>query len=88
MAVYVDRMRAQFGRMVMCHMIADTSDELMAMADLIGIDRRWCQARGTYREHFDISLGKRELAIIHGAIEITRHELADLLRAKRRKFHP
>jgi hypothetical protein len=43
MAVYVDDMEASFGRMVMCHMWADTLDELLAMADRIGIQRRWMQ---------------------------------------------
>ena len=43
MSVYVDDMEASFGRMKMCHMWADTLDELLAMADRIGVDRRWLQ---------------------------------------------
>jgi len=38
--VYVDDMRAPFGRLVMCHMIADTDGELLEMADRIGVQRR------------------------------------------------
>lgn len=82
MAVYVDDMRAPFGRMKMCHMIADSSDELHAMADRIGVARKWCQDRGTYREHYDIALSKRALAIKAGAIEIERHELGEKLLAR------
>jgi hypothetical protein len=32
------------------------------MADKIGVDRKWLQAAGTKREHFDICLSKRALA--------------------------
>jgi hypothetical protein len=42
--VYVDDMRAKYGRMVMCHLIADTDAELHAMAKAIGVARRWHQA--------------------------------------------
>lgn len=70
MAVYVDNMRAKFGRMVMCHMLADTDEELHAMADKIGVDRKWHQAPGTYKSHYDIALSKRALAVENGAIEL------------------
>jgi hypothetical protein len=43
MSVYVDTMEAAFGRMIMCHMWADTLDELLAMADRIGVLRKWLQ---------------------------------------------
>lgn len=70
MSVYVDDMNAPFGRMLMCHMIADTTEELLAMVDKIGVQRKWIQDKGTYREHFDIALSKKKLALSHGAIEI------------------
>lgn len=79
MSVYVDDMEAAFGRMKMCHMVADTTAELLAMADKIGVDRKWIQKRGTYQEHFDIAKSKRALAIQHGAKSITQRELGALL---------
>ncbi|MEH6721321.1 MAG: DUF4031 domain-containing protein [Aurantimonas endophytica] len=85
MTVYVDDMRARFGRMVMCHMFADSSAELLAMADRIGVARRWLQHAGTHREHFDIALSKRALAIKAGAKEITRSEVGELLALRRER---
>ena len=80
MAVYVDDMNAPFGRMLMCHLIADTTDELLAMVDRIGVHRRWIQDAGTKREHFDIALSKKRLALAAGAIEIEYgSELARML---------
>ena len=76
MSVYVDDMKARYGRMVMCHMIADTTDELLAMADRIGVQRRWIQKAGTRLEHFDVCLAKRAKAVEFGAQEITRREAA------------
>jgi hypothetical protein len=77
--VYVDNFNASFGRMIMCHMIADTTEELLAMVDKIGVQRKWIQDAGTYNEHFDISLGKKKLAIEAGAKEITMMELGRML---------
>jgi len=83
MSVYIDDMRAPYGRMIMCHMVADTSEELLAMADRIGVDRKWIQYAGTWREHFDISLSRRRRAVAAGAIEVTRRELWEILRTRR-----
>ncbi|RKP44721.1 DUF4031 domain-containing protein [Pararobbsia silviterrae] len=72
MTVYVDDMRAKFGRMIMCHMIADTDAELHAMAAQIGVARRWWQSpEKTSGSHYDIALSKRAAAIAAGAVEIT-----------------
>lgn len=83
MAVYVDDMNAKYGRMIMCHMLADTDDELHAMADLIGVDRRWHQKAGTPQSHYDICLAKRSAAVKRGAKEITVRDSAMLIRKKR-----
>ena len=68
----------------MCHMIADTSEELLAMADRIGVQRKWIQYPGTYREHFDIALTKRALAVKAGAKEITQREYGLAVIARRK----
>lgn len=87
MAVYVDDMHTtpmgNFGRMKMCHMVADTTDELLAMADRIGVQRKWIQHAGTSREHFDIASSKRVLAVAAGAVEISMRQTGLIARAKR-----
>jgi hypothetical protein len=79
MSVYVDDMYrhpiGQFGRMKMSHMAADSTAELLAMADRVGCARRWLQHAGTDREHFDICLSKRAKAVEAGAIEVSMREL-------------
>jgi len=83
MAVYVDDMNAPFGEMLMCHLIADTTVELLAMVNKIGVQRKWIQNAGTRREHFDIPLSKKKLAIQNGAIEVEyRVVFAKLLKQK------
>ena len=84
--VYVDDARNPFGRMLMAHMIADTTDELLAMADQIGVARRHIQHAGTAREHFDICRSKRGAAVEAGAIPVTPRELVAKIQ-KRRKDH-
>lgn len=76
MAVYVDDFNAPYRRMKMSHMVADSKEELLAMVDVIGVNRKWIQYPDTNKEHFDICLGKKELAIKNGAILITARKLA------------
>lgn len=92
MTVYVDSMQAPFGRMKMCHCWADTRDELFAMMDAIGVQRKWFQRpdevggigmRASW-EHFDISMTKRALAVRHGAVETDMFTMAE--HADRQKF--
>lgn len=75
MTVYVDGQRNNYGRMKMCHMVADTKEELLEMVDKIGVNRKWIQKENTPYEHFDISLGKRKLAIENGAVAVSSKEL-------------
>ena len=82
--VYVDHARIRYRRMLMSHMLADTTDELLEMADAIGVARRWIQKPGTHREHFDICDSKRALAIKKGAVPVTVRELGKLLVARRK----
>jgi hypothetical protein len=71
MSVYIDDAFIPFGRMLMSHMVADTTDELLTMVDRIGVQRKWIQYPGTHREHFDVCRQKRALAIAAGAIPVT-----------------
>lgn len=83
MTVYVDDMKWPFGRMLMSHMVADTHEELVEMADRIGVSRRWIQKKGTPSEHFDICQSKRDLAIANGAKTVTMREMGRIWRRKR-----
>lgn len=87
MTVYVDDMRAAYGRMVMCHMIADTDEELHAMADRIGVARRWWQRPPAHDSHYDIALSKRAAAIAAGAVEITWRQCGAMVMRRRITGH-
>lgn len=71
MSVYVDDAKHHYGRLILCHMLADTVDELHAMADAIGVARRWFQG-----DHYDVCLSKRAKAVELGAVEVSQREIA------------
>lgn len=79
MTVYVDDAQHAFGRMIMCHMFSPNLEQLHAMADRIGIARRWFQDPRTMPKvswpHYDIAKGKRTLAVKFGAVECDRYQM-------------
>lgn len=86
MSVYVDKPQHRLGRMVMCHMMADTLKELHAMADLIGVERRHFQPKSS--PHYDICKQRRAIAVGAGAIEVDRHQLVAIIRRLRNESQP
>ncbi len=74
MPVYVDAARIPYRGMLMSHCWADSRDELLAMMDRIGVQRKWLQKppKASW-EHFDISEGKRQLALAYGAVLTDRY---------------
>lgn len=83
MTVYVDEPKHAFGRMVMCHMMADSTQELLEMADKIGVARKWLQKPGTAYEHFDVCKSARAKAVEHGARQVTSRDLGQIIRQRK-----
>ena len=86
MAVFVDTMKAPYkpahapGRTyVMSHMIADSEEELHAMAEKIGVARRWFQG-----DHYDITQSRKALAVKYGAQLISLRQLSVMAMNRRR----
>lgn len=69
MSVYVDNARLPYGRMIMCHMVADNEKQLHEMANKIGLSINWF-----HNNHYNICLSKRKLALMNGAISISQRE--------------
>lgn len=68
MAVYVDDPMWVFRGMIMCHMEADTIEELHEMADKLELRREWFQDHPRH-PHYDLSKSKRAQALKLGAVE-------------------
>ena len=80
MSVYVDDAVHAWRGQRWAHLMADTLDELHAMAQRLGIPRRAFQNK-TSGAHYDVTTELREQAIALGAIGISRHADRALLKA-------
>lgn len=74
MTVYIDQANIPFGRMIMCHMVSDSIEELHEMAAKIGVARRHFQNHPRH-PHYDICLAKKKLAIKNGAVELSNLQM-------------
>jgi Protein of unknown function (DUF4031) len=97
MTVYVDdmRMRAQVGTLdrVWCHLFIGPEDEISELHEFaaeIGLPRRWFQGPPKHpwpRSHYDVTEGKRWLAVKAGAVEVTWEETGRMMLAGRARRH-
>jgi hypothetical protein len=79
MAVYVDRLFDTRGWSpnwpfpFACHMMADTEEELHAMARRLNLKRAWFQPGPPAHSvaHYDLTVRKRARAVEFGAIEVS-----------------
>ncbi len=86
MTVYVDQLRPVpayappplLRAGLVCHMMADTDDELEDMAGRIGMRKSW-----RHGDHYDLTPARRSLAMRYGAVEVNGRSLAELRRRKR-----
>ncbi len=86
MGCYVDTVRTYPGAGLrytrFCHLLADSREELHAMADELGIPRRFFQDH-PWRWHHDLPEHLRARAVQLGAQELTLHEVGVLLQQRK-----
>ena len=80
MAVYVDDAVISWRGQRWAHLMADTLDELHAMAERLGMPRRAFQDKRS-GAHYDLTEQLREQALRLGAVAISRHRDRDQVRA-------
>lgn len=52
-------------------MTADSTEELVSFALKLGLQAKYLQFPGTWKEHFDITEPKRKKAVLLGAVEVS-----------------
>ena len=80
MSVYVDDAVTLWRGQRWAHLMADTLDELHAMAARLGMPRRAFQDKRS-GAHYDVNEALREEALRLGAIAISRHRDREQVRA-------
>ena len=86
MSVYIDTMQpcmtnSKWRHETVCHLMADSLEELHEFADSIGLKRSWFQSSARF-PHYDLTEGKRNIAVKKGAIEKHPVELLTYFKMK------
>ncbi|RZG68420.1 DUF4031 domain-containing protein [Acinetobacter bouvetii] len=66
MPIYVDNSNVPYKGKYWCHLMADNLEELHSFAANIGVKKCWFHRSASY-PHYDITIEKRQLALILGA---------------------
>ncbi len=83
--IYVDNSMIRWKNYKMSHLTADTSGELIKFGtEVLNLKKEWLQLQGTWREHFDVSQPKRNLAIVNGAISLNRFDYLMVVKLKKK----
>jgi hypothetical protein len=82
--IYIDDARIPYRGMLMSHLIADDLEELHSFAQKLGLKREWFQDKRV--PHYDVSDGKRKLAIRLGAQAETNEAQSEAFRALKRTY--
>lgn len=69
------------------HLVADSEEELISFAKLIGLKKEWIQYPGTYKVHFDITARRFNKAKTYPNVKLlTFEEFVVLLTQRREKW--
>jgi hypothetical protein len=61
--------------------MADSLPELIRFGKKIGCSPNWVQTEGAL-DHFDLTARMREKAVAHGAVEIDRKQVVEMMRRR------
>jgi len=64
-----------------CHLVADTTEELHAFAEQLGLKRSWFQ-NNRRLPHYDLTKNMRAKAVRLGAVEISRNEFVSMMKPR------
>ena len=75
MPVYVDAEAIEWRGKRWCHLVADSTDELHAFADRLGLRRSWFQCENY--PHYDVTMSVRMKALMLGALDADRETIVE-----------
>jgi hypothetical protein len=78
--IYVDEAIFPFKGQLWCHMFSHDLDALHTMATRLGLKREYFQDKKRF-PHYDLSPGKRELAVKLGAKEVSCEKMISIVRS-------